>query len=120
MALVGVRPESAVEALRDRPALFARHGVTTGALRTDPLRVQGGVKLSWRPSSSATEFGVRVAYDELDAATEPRRAVLGSLYTSWSVLSGIALTASYANWSMRDAGGPDDRAAFRMSVRAPL
>ena len=120
MALVGVRPESAVEALRDRPALFARHGVTTGALRTDPLRVQGGVNLSWRPSSSGTEFGVRVAYDELDAATGPRRAVLGSLYTSWSVLSGIALTASYANWSMRDAGGPDDRAAFRMSVRAPL
>ena len=72
-------------------------------------------------ASSGTEFGVRVAYDELDALAGPRRALLGSLYTSWSVFSGAALTASYANWSMRDGGEPDDsRTTFRMSLRAPL
>ena len=120
LGLVGIRPEAAVEAIRDRPALFARHGIATGALRIDPLRVQGGVALSWRPSSSGTEFGLRVAYDELDGSLGPRRAVLGSLYSSWHVLGGVALTASYANWSMRDGGEPEDRGAFRMSVRAPL
>jgi hypothetical protein len=121
LGLVGMRPEAAVAAVRDRPALFARHGIVPGALRVDPLRVQGGVDLSWRPGSSGTEFGVRVAYDELDALAGPRRALLGSLYTSWSVFSGAALTASYANWSMRDGGEPDDsRTTFRMSIRAPL
>ncbi|MGZ9031088.1 MAG: hypothetical protein ACXW2G_06920 [Burkholderiaceae bacterium] len=120
LGLVGTRPEAVVEAIRDRPELITRHGIATGALRIDPLRVQGGVNLSWRPSASGTEFGVRVAYDELDGSTRPRRAVLGSLYTSWRVFSDVSLTATYANWSMRDAADPEDRGALWMSVRAPL
>lgn len=122
--LVGMRPEAAVLALRDRPALLHQVGVAPGALRVDPLRVQGGLDVAWRPAAGATEFGVRVAYDGLDGApgaAGARRAVLGGLYTSWRVFGSADLTASYASWTLWDAVESSDRQGlFRMSLRAPL
>lgn len=118
--LVGMRPETAVLALRDRPALLHQVGIAAGALRVDPLRVHGGVDVAWRPATGGAEFGVRVAYDGLDGAVA-RRAVLGGLYTSWRVFGGADLTASYANWTLSDAVESTDRQGlFRMSLRAPL
>jgi len=122
VGLVAANPESAMQALRDRPALFAQHGVALGALRIDPLRLQSGIDLQWQDSGSQrTKVGARVTLDDIDAAMGARRAVLGSLYASWRVVGKTDVSASLSNWSIeRELYSDGNRSMFRISVRAPL
>lgn len=120
--LVAVSPETVVRVLRDRGPLLAQHGIGLGALRIDPLRVQGGVDLRWRDGgASRTEVGLLLAMDDLQGPSGARRGVLGQVQMSWRLLGETDVTASYANWSLQSEPLRDDsRSLFHLSLRSRL
>ena len=122
LGLVGGSPESVVRLFRDRGLVFARGGVDLGALRIDPLRMQGGLDLAWRDEGSQQmEVALQLAVDHLQGTDAPRRALLGQLQMSWRVLRETNLSASYANWSLQgDPTLDDSRTLFRISLRSRL
>jgi hypothetical protein len=122
LGLVGAGPESVVQLFRDRGVLLAQHGVELGALRVDPLRVQGGLDVKWRDAGPhGAEVGLRLAIDDLQGTDTTRRALLGQVQMSWRVFRETDLTASYASWTMQgDSSFDDDRTVVRFLVRSKL
>jgi hypothetical protein len=122
IGLAGASPEKAVRTLRDANPLLAQHAIELGALRIDPLRVQGGMDLRWRDAGpQRTEFAVLVAMDELQGTDAPRRALLGQLRLSWRMFGETDVSASYSNWSLQaDPLQEENGSLFRLSLQSNL
>ncbi len=122
LGFVANDPEEVVRQLRDNAALFAEHGVAVGTLRQDPLRLQGGLDVSWRNlGQRRTELGLRLVADDAQGVFGSRRNTLATLYASWRILRDTELGVSYVRWSTRREGSSDDdRSSFQLALRTTL
>lgn len=121
LGLAGASPERAVRMLRDRGLLLEQNGIELGALRVDPLRVQGGVDVKWRAAGPRrTEVGLLLAMDDMQGTDDPRRARLGQVRMSWRAFGDADLSASYANWSLQGDAQAGSQSLFRVWLRSSL
>ncbi|MES3000275.1 MAG: carboxypeptidase-like regulatory domain-containing protein [Pseudomonadota bacterium] len=102
LGIAATNPEDVVRQLRDNAGLLASRGVVIGELRTNPLRVQSGVNVSWRgESESRPELGLRVIDDRAQGVIGARRAFVASLYANWRLTPAIDVGVSYSRWTYR-------------------
>lgn len=120
LGIAANNPEDVVRQLRDNAALLAAHGVTIGTVRTDPLRVQAGLDLSWRGGGvHRPEFGMRIVADNAQAVASTRRNYAASLYANWRLFGDTDLSISYTRWALqRELIGDDSRGSFQLAVRS--
>jgi hypothetical protein len=119
MGLSAGNPEELVRLLRDNAALFAAAGVGVGELRMSPLRLQGGLDLSYRePERGTWEIGARLLADDLKAVASRRRSFAATLYASWRINRDTEIGAGYSRWSMRGfSGAADDNGSVQLWAR---
>ncbi|MES2936369.1 MAG: hypothetical protein V4864_01725 [Pseudomonadota bacterium] len=119
LGIAAGNPEDVVRQLRDNAALLAAHGVSLGTLRTDPLRVQAGLDLSWRGSGQhRPEVGVRVVADSAQAIASTRRNYAASVYANMRLFGDTDLSLSYTRWALRrELQGDDGRGSFQLALR---
>jgi hypothetical protein len=116
---VASSPEEVVRLLRDNAAILAAQGVKVGTLDLAPLRLQGGLNLSWRGTGPQhPEFGLRAMADDTQSVASGRRTYLATLFTSVRIFGDTELYAGYTRWSTRhDGSASDDRSSFEVAVR---
>jgi hypothetical protein len=119
LGLASANPEETLRQLRDNAGLLSARGISLGALRLDPLRVQAGLDVSWRGSGlHVPEIGLRLLADDSQGVTGGRRNLLATLYAGWRFTRDTELIASYSRWTLRgdglDGGGSG---SFQLALR---
>jgi hypothetical protein len=119
LGIAATNPEDVVRQLRDNAALLASRGVMIGPLRTNPLRVQAGLDVSWRGEGEMRpELGFRVIDDRAQGVVGARRALVGSLFANWRLTPDIDVGVSYSRWTFRQGSIESDaNSSFQLLAR---
>lgn len=115
-------PEQVLAFVRDNATVLSDHGVEVGSLRTDPVRLQGGLDVSWRSQGArATRFGVRLMATEARGIDTRRQSYFGNAFASWRVFGNTEIEVGYT----RMAGYAQPlasrmRGSFQLALRTNL
>jgi hypothetical protein len=122
LGLSAASPEDVLHVLAGNGGGIVQQGVSVGALRVDPLRVQGAFDLAWRPADlEGARFGVRVAVNEFENRGGPQRAYIGRLYGSLRLFGDLDVSASYAGGLLQhELTADEDMTVFHLLVKRPL
>jgi hypothetical protein len=102
-------PDEVLRLLRSNAALLQERGVTLGPLQLDPLRLQGGLDLSWRRGPTGPEFGARLLSDRVPGLAGRRQQTLATLYANWHVTPQTELGIQYSHIALRSQGNDGRR-----------
>jgi hypothetical protein len=122
LGLSAASPEDVLHILAGNGGGIVQQGVSVGALRVDPLRVQGAFDFAWHPADlEGAQLGVRVAVNEFENRGGPQRAYIGRLYGSLRLFGDLDVSASYASGLLqRDFTADDDMTVIHLLVKRPL
>jgi hypothetical protein len=122
LGLLAANPEDVLHILAGNGGGIVQQGVSVGALRVDPLRVQGAFDFAWHPADvEGAQLGVRVAVNEFEKRGGPQRAYIGRLYGSLRLFGDLDVSASYASGLLqRDFTVDDDMTVIHLLVKRPL
>jgi hypothetical protein len=122
LGLAADSPEELVRLLRDNAALFAAHGVQIGALELNPLRVNGGLDVTWRGSGPARpQVGLRVVVDDSRAISHQRATYLATLSASRRIFGNTDLILGVSRWATTlDGSRGDDRGSVEVALRTQI
>jgi hypothetical protein len=119
LGFIATSPEQVMRLLREHASLFSQYGITTGELREDELRIQGGLDVAWQRSDALrSRFGFRLLADEARGIEDRRRTFLATVFASWRIREDLELELGYTRWAMRESVGDDDRRdSFQVAIR---
>ena len=122
LGLSATTPEDALRLVRDNAALFADQGVQVGALRTQPLRVQGGFDVAFQGGGPrAVRYGARFMADDMRGVDDRRRSLSATLSAGWRLFGSTEVELGYTRWMTRRTGGPGQQdGAFQVLLRTRL